>query len=504
MKFDKSKIEFIGLISGLCVLLFFLIFDPISDPASNKMAGVALLMAIWWMTEALPLAATSLLPLFLYPFLEILPAKEISQQYINSTIFLFFGGFVLALAMKEWDLHKRISMHLIKLMGGGAKGILAGFMISSWLLSMFITNTATTIMMLPIALAVIIELESRIGEESSKNFAILLMLGIAYSASMGGVSTLVGTVPNLAFKSIFEEQYPNGPEISFASWMGFALPISVMMMLLLWFLMTKVLFIIDKNIQVDSSIINKELIALGKIQREEFTVLLIMTFTSLMWIFRKDIDLGFMLIPGWSSSLSFKEYIDDSTIAILMSSLLFILPANPKKKGRRAILGAEIIREIPWDILLLFGGGFALAKGFQITGLSELIGTYLASFGNFPGYIVAFIVCFVIIFLTELTSNTATTYTFLPILISISATMQINPLLLMIPATISASFAFMLPVATPPNAIVFSSGKLKIADMVKAGIWINLISAFLIHILFYFVGGFVLDIDPGIYPDWAK
>lgn len=504
MKIKKEIIERIGLYVGLFVFLFFLIFEPLNAAKStNNMAGAALLMAIWWMTEALPLAATSLVPLFLFPLLSIEDSKTTSLQYINSTIFLFLGGFILANAMKQWDLHKRISLTIIKKIGGGTKSILAGFMISAWFLSMFLTNTAVTIMMLPIALAVIMELEETVGEEKSRTFSIALMLGLAYSASMGGIATLVGTVPNLAFKTIFEEQYPGGPEISFATWMGFALPISVIMLVLLWFVLTKIVFKFDNNLKVDTNLINDQYNKLGRMTYEQKIVVGVMSTTALLWIFRKNISFGLFTIPGWSTIMPFKEYIDDSTVAIFMSVLLFMIPSKSTLNNRR-ILNSDIINKLPWDILLLFGGGFALAKGFQTTGLSELIGNSIGTLGNVPGYVVAFVVCFIIIFLTELTSNTATVYTFLPILASISAAMKIDPLLLMIPATLSASFAFMLPVATPPNAIVFSSGRLKIADMVRAGIWLNLISAFLLHILFFFIGGYILGIDSSIFPDWAK
>jgi len=487
MKFTKEKIEKTGLILGIASFLIILIFKPIEDLGANQMAAVAALMAIWWITEAIPLAATSLIPLLAYPFLEIMNSKEIALQYMNNTIFLFLGGFLLALGMEKWNLHKRISLAIINAIGGGAKGILLGFMISTWLMSMFITNTATTMMMLPIAMAVIFEMEAILDKKEAKNMAIVLMLGIAYSASMGGIATLVGTIPNMAFKSIYEGTFPNSPEITFTHWMSFGLPLSAIMMVVLWLVLTKILFTIPKNMAFDKDVLRKEKRSLGRMSIEEKIISIVMAMTSLLWIFRKDIVFGWGSIPGWSGFVPGAENIDDSTIAIAMSLLLFIIPSSGKKAKSKRLLDKDVIPRIPWDILLLFGGGFALAKGFQTTGLSEIIGNSFTGLAGVHPIFITFAVVLVIIFLTELTSNTATTYTFLPILASISVSLGIDPLTIMIPASIAASFAFMLPVATPPNAIVFGSGKLEISDMVRAGLWINIISAILIPLFFYFL-----------------
>lgn len=505
IKLEKKEIEAIGLIIGPLFALIFYYLGIVESPLANAMAGVTILMAIWWMTEAVPLSVTSMLPLILFPFLEIHSANETANQYINSTIFLFLGGFLLAQAMERWELHKRISLYIIRFLGGDAKGILRGFFLSSWLLSMFITNTATTIMMLPIGIAVIKGLEGKFSDKAVHNFGVALLLGIAYSSSIGGIATLVGTVPNIAFKSIFEMTFPAAPEISFVKWMSFALPMSVVLMVVVWFVLNNFLFKIDDEISVDKQYINKEIKKLGKISIQETIILYTMVSASLLWIFRVNVDLGFMTIPGWSNILPDPSLVDDSTVAIGLSILLFIIPATLSNLGTDfRLMTKDTIINIPWDILLLFGGGFAMAKGFQTTGLSEIIGNGFAGMQNVPPLLISFFICFVVIFLTEFTSNTATTYTFLPILASISVAIDVNPMILMIPATISASLAFMLPVATPPNAIVFGSGKIKIAEMANTGLWINIIAAILVPLLFALISNYILDIDMGVNPSWAE
>lgn len=442
-------------------------------------------MAIWWMTEALPLAVTSLVPLVLYPILGINKGNEIASAFFNSTNFLFMGGFLIALAMQEWNLHRRIALFIIKSIGGGTTGIISGFMLSAFLLSMFISNVATTVLLLPIGMAVIFKMEEQYGITKTKNFSISLMLAIAYSASIGGVATLVGTAPNLALQRIHAINFPNDSEITFANWLSIGLPISIIMVVIVWFLLNKFLYKIDKSVKIEKKQILNEYKLLGKFKFEEKTVLTILSLTGLLWLSRKNLDLEFIELPGWSNLFEFSSYIDDGTVAISMALLLFILPA---KKQKRKILTGEIISKIPWDILLLFGGGFALAEGFQSSGLSDQIGNTFSIFRHIPDIVLVFSVCLVLTFLTELTSNTATTYTILPILASLAPAFGVEPLLLMLPATISASFAFMLPVATPPNAIVFGSKKLKIRHMIKAGIFLNLIGVLVVSMFYYFWG----------------
>lgn len=499
---NKNKIEKVGLTFGFLVFFGVLIFQPIEDITINNMAACTLLMAIWWMTEALPLAATSLAPLILFPVLGILSAKETANEFINSTIFLFLGGFILALAIEKWDLHKRISLNIIRYLGKSPKRMVLGFMVSSWIMSMFITNTATTIMMLPIGLAVIKELEIEFGTANTKTMSIALLLGIAYSASIGGIATLVGTVPNMVFVRIFETSFPFGPDISFGKWFIFGFPLSIISMIILYFILTKYLYKIDDRIKIDRGLINKQLKALGRMAYEEKAVFLTMGVTALLWIFRKELVIGVITVPGWSGLLPFGDMIDDATVAIASSVVLFLIPVKNKKMGHKFILDQKIFKKIPWDIILIFGGGFALAKGFQTSGLSVLIGTQFSSLSGIHPIVFTLLICALIIFLTEVTSNTATTNTFLPILASMSVAVGINPLLLMVPATIAASFAFMLPVATPPNAIIFSSERIKINEMIRAGFVLNIVLIFVITSVFYLLGLYVFNIDLNIMPGW--
>lgn len=440
---------------------------------AEKIAAVAILMSIWWITEAIPLSVTSIIPLVLFPLSGALTAKTTSEAYINSTIFLFMGGFIIAIAMEKWNLHKRIALNVIGFVGSKPSKIILGFMIAAAFISMWISNTATAVMILPIGLAIISKLENEIGKENTKRFSIALMLGIAYACSIGGIATLIGTPPNLVFQRIYKINFPEQPEILFGEWMKFAVPISMVMLILVWLLLTKIFYRSDKDFFVDKEVIDSEKTKLGKMTYEEKIVAIIFIATSFLWIFRVELDLGILKIPGWSSIFPLKDFIDDGTVAMTMSFLLFVIPS--KNKNGSYILDHTAIRKIPWEIILLFGGGFALAEGFVSSGLSELIGKQFESLRGVNIIFIVASVCFVLTFLTELTSNTATAQILLPILASLSVNLQIDPLLVMIPATISASFAFMLPVATPPNAIVFSSERLRIIDMAKTGLVINFI-----------------------------
>lgn len=491
----------IGLVIGAAVFLCILVFINL-DPASPKVtytAAVASLMAIWWMTEAIPLAATSLIPLILFPLLGILNGEEIAGEYINSVIFLFLGGFMLALAMEEWDLHRRIALKIINTLGGSPASIVIGFIIATAFLSMWISNTATALMMLPIGLAIIRKMENEFSAETTKNFSITLMLSIAYACSIGGIGTLIGTPPNLVFVRIYQIVFPEAPVISFGSWMIIALPISILMLVLISFLLLKVFFKFDKNLKVDPHFIKEEYLKLGKITFEEKTVAIIFGTTALLWIFRGDLNFGFIVIPGWERILPYPGYINDGTIAIGMALLLFLIPS---KRENRALLDTKIFSKVPWGIILLFGGGFALAEGFTRSGLSDFIGKNFHDLGNLSPILIVLITATVINFLTELTSNTATAQMILPIMASVSVAVGIHPLFLMVVATLSSSMAFMLPVATPPNTIIFASERIKIADMIKAGFAVNIMGVILVTLLIYFIGNILFDFSS--IPGWAK
>lgn len=473
-------------------------FDP-ARPQINSMAAIAALMAVLWITEAIPLAATSLIPIIFFPLTGILSTEEIASSYINSIIFLFLGGFLIAIAMEEWNLHKRIALKIIMLFGGSPSSIIFGFMSAGAFLSMWISNTATALMLLPIGLAVIQKLEAEFDNERTHNFGINILLAFAYSSSIGGIATLIGTPPNLVMVKTLEVLFPKSPAISFGNWMLLAVPISLLMLISAGIILTKVLFKLDKKIQLANEFIKSEYHQLGKLSFEQKTVSLIFFITAIFWIFRSDIFLGFTTIPGWSNLISTSELIKDGTVSITMAFILFLIPS---KSGKRALLDTAAFTKVPWGVILLFGGGFALAKGFTATGLSEFLGHQLTGLSGVSPIFIIIIIATFVTFLTELTSNTALTQMVLPIVASVSVAIGLNPLLLMFTATLSASMAFMLPVATPPNTIIFSGGRIKIIEMVKAGFLLNLAGIVVISLCVYFLGGLLFDFEN--FPSWAK
>lgn len=502
----KSSTQKIGLIFGPVLFIFillFLNFDP-NNPLLTRMAAVAILMAVWWITDAIPLFATALLPIILFPLLGIMKTNATAPVYFNSTIFLFVGGFMIALTMEKWALHRRIALFIIRLVGGGPTRIVLGFMIASSFLSMWISNTATAIMMVPIGLAIVLRMEENFGLDETRKFTSSLMLGIAYGCSLGGIATLVGTPPNLSFSRIFQITFPGAEPIAFGTWFVMGLPISIVMIIIVWLMLTKIFFRTPPELTVDRSVVDKEYKELGGMSFEEKAVLIIFSLTAILWVFRKKIQFGILSIPGWSQLLPFPDLIDDATVAIFMALIMFLIPTRSKEAEYPTVMGPDVIRKLPWNIVLLFGGGFALAKGFQTTGLSAFIGNQFSGLAGMPPIFMIVIICFGLTFLTELTSNTATTEMILPILASVAVAMKTNPLMLMIPATISASCAFMMPVATPPNAIIFGSGRIKISEMARVGVFINIIGIFIITLMFYFIGTKVFSIDASILPEWAE
>ena len=497
----STGVQKAGLILGPVVFILILLLDlEPCKPAVTRMAAVALLMAMWWITDAIPLVVTALLPMVLYPTLGIMTGKAIAPEYMNSTIFLFVGGFMIALAMERWNLHKRIAFLIICFIGGGPSRIILGFMVAAGFLSMWISNTATAIMMLPIGMAIVSQMEDEFGVEKSHNFTLALMLGIAYACSSGGIATLVGTPPNLVLQRVFEMTFPKASPITFGQWFLMGLPLSIVMGATIWLLLTKVFFRFPKELKVDRDVVKSGYSRLGPVSYEEKVVTIIFACTALLWIFRKKLVLGFATIPGWSRLLPFPEMIDDGTVALFMAIILFFIPA---KGGSARIIDASIFQKLPWNIVLLFGGGFALAKGFQDTGLSTLIGNKMIGLSGVHPIVMIADVCLLLTFLTELTSNTATSQMILPILASLAFAVKVHPLFLMIPASLSCSFAFMLPVATPPNAIIFGSKRIKIIEMARVGVFINLIGVLIITFFFYFIGRFIMGVDLNTFPEWA-
>jgi sodium-dependent dicarboxylate transporter 2/3/5 len=475
----------------LIVLLFDL--EP-GNPTITPMAGIAVWMAIWWMTEAIPLAATALLPVVLYPLLGVMDGRAVAPIYFNHIILLFLGGFLVALAMERWNLHRRIALRILLVFGSRPSDLLMGFMVATAFLSMWISNTATTMMMVPIAGSVLATVETKSGKLSTG-----LLLGIAYSASIGGVATLVGTPPNLSFSRILQIQFPNAPEISFGSWMVFGAPVAVTFLVIAWVLLTRLY--VESNVSaIDSGHLRQEYDGLGRMGREERCVLVVFVSLALLWVFRKGLRIGGLGIPGWSEWLPYPGYVNDGVVAIGMALILFVIPSRRSDSGR--VLDWEIARKLPWHIVLLFGGGFALAQGFVDSGLSAWIGGQLVGLRSVHPILLVVLICLLITFLTELTSNTATAEMFLPILGSLALAIQINPLFLMIPATLSCSFAFMLPVATPPNAIIFGTNRVRISDMARTGIWLNVIGVLIAAFGVVLLGPTAFGIDLSVSPGW--
>jgi sodium-dependent dicarboxylate transporter 2/3/5 len=474
---------FIGVMAFFIVMLIFDLGDEYKN--AQLVGSVAILMSILWITEALPLAVTALIPLILFPLTGAMSATTISQAYMNSTIFLFMGGFIIAIAMERWNLHKRIALNLIYFIGTSPSKIILGFMCATAFISMWISNTATALMILPIGLAILIKMEDQFGRENTVKFSTALMLSIAYSASIGGMGTLIGTPPNLVFARIYKITFPDQPAILFGDWMKFAVPIMITMLFITWFLLTKVFYRFGGGMNINRDIIKSEKEKLGKMSFEEKAVLVVFLLTSILWIFRSELNLGLFTIPGWTAIFPNADFIDDGTIAVTMAVILFLIPAKSDSAYNDFLLDFSTISKIPWDIILLFGGGFALAEGFVGTGLSKLIGQQFAGLSSVPIVLLIALICFAVTALSELTSNTATAQIVLPILASLSIELNIEPLLLMIPATLAASFGFMLPVGTPPNAIVFSSKRFRVIDMVKTGVLIDILSVFVITFFIY-------------------
>jgi sodium-dependent dicarboxylate transporter 2/3/5 len=357
--------------------------------------------------------------------------------------------------------------------------------------------------MMPIGLAIILEMEKDFGEEDTHAFSVGTMLGIAYACSIGGIATLVGTPPNLSLARIFQITFPDAPPLVFGQWVVMALPISIVMLVTAWLLITKVFFRVPEHVTVDQTVVEGQTKSLGPVAYEEKAVLVVFALTAFLWVFRLPLQLGVITIPGWSQLLPFPDLIDDGTVAIAMAGILFLIPTRTPGAVAPTLAGRDIIPRLPWNIVLLFGGGFALAYGFQVTGLSILIGNAFAGLAGVPPFILILMVCLSITFLTELTSNTATTEMILPILASVAVATNVHPLLLMIPATLSTSCAFMMPVATPPNAIVFGSDRVRIPEMARIGLVLNLIGALVIAVVFLVLGTAVFGIESGVMPEWA-
>ncbi|MDD4144601.1 MAG: DASS family sodium-coupled anion symporter [Prolixibacteraceae bacterium] len=504
VRHKRLRLQKVALILGPLLSLLIILFADL-DPDNKTVTytfAIALLMALWWITEAIPLAATALLPVALFPLFGIVDGKTVSSIYFNHVIFLFIGGFLMALAMERWDLHRRIALRILILFGISPGRILMGFMLATAFLSMWMSNTATTMMMLPIALSVILKLEEDLGSKKTHKYFTGLLLSIAFSASIGGIATLVGTPPNLSFVRIAAIIFPEMPEISFADWFIFAVPITLILFFAAWIILYLMYRPVEKWESMNITSFKKEYALLGKPKPEEKIVLLLFVTLAFLWIFREGFHMQAINIPGWANLFNTPSYINDGTVAMFMALLLFVIPSKTERGER--LMNWETANKIPWGIVLLFGGGFALAQGFVESGLSVWFGEQLAGLAGLDPVVLTLANVTLMSLLTQLTSNVATTEMILPILAGLSVTIKMNPLLLMIPATLTASLAFMLPVATPPNAIVFGSNRIQIKDMVKAGVLLNIAGIILATLFIFLWGTTVFGIDVTVFPEWAK
>ncbi|MCB8994130.1 MAG: DASS family sodium-coupled anion symporter [Bacteroidales bacterium] len=490
--------KYIGLLTGLALFLLILFLpnpSGMSTEAKNALAVVTL-MTVWWIAESIPIYATAFIPLVLYPLFKVLPAGETAENYGHSYVLMMLAGFLLAKAIESSNLHKRIALILMNSLGASRKRLMLSLMIATAFISMCIANVTSALLMLPIALAIISRDEEVTGGKTS--FSTAMMLGTAYSASIGGVATLIGSPTNLIFLGIMEKLFPNAPPISFLTWLKIGLPVTIIFLPVVWYFLVRY-FKIKGSIAGSHAIVKEELKSLGIMSSAEKRVMMVFAVTTLGWIFRDDLVFGQFKIPGWSEILGLQNYVHDSTVAMASAIVLFAMPDG---KGSR-LLEWKSASQIPWGVVMIVGGGYAIAAGFQSTGLASWMGNQLAFISDYPFWLVLIIVVAFILFFTEINSNTATANIFLPVLASIAVAGHTNPLLLMIPATFASTFAFMMPAGTGPNTVIFASEKVSIVEMVRCGFWLKLISLVLLTLILYFIIIPILNLETGL-PVWAQ
>ena len=491
----SSLVGWIGRLLGpvLAVTVYFALDGAEGLTADGRtVAAIGTLMAVFWMTEAMPLPATSLVPLVLFPMSGVLSFSEAATPYASQYIFLFMGGFMIAQAIERWDLHRRIALVTVLAVGTQPVRLVAGFMLATAMLSMWISNTAATMMMLPIALSSIGLLlkDSEDPEDpdgGADNFAVCLLLGIAYAASIGGTGTLIGTPPNVIMAGFLHEK---GIDVGFGRWMLLGVPLAAVFLTITWYCLTHWIYPIrQREFPGGRQLFRRQLDELGPVSRGQWSVLVVFVLTAVMWIVRKPLTDSAWLVDRVPAVAN----LNDAVIALGGALLLFLIPID----FRRGVfaLDWESARKLPWGVLLLFGGGLSLAAAVGQTGLTEWFGSLVSGLAGLPHLAIVAAVVVLVILLTEVTSNTATTTALLPILFGVALGLKIDAVTLLVPATIAASCAFMLPVATPPNAIVFGSGRVSIGQMVAAGVWLNLIGAALIVAAIYALGARVLGIS---------
>ncbi|MBL9187809.1 MAG: SLC13/DASS family transporter [Opitutaceae bacterium] len=480
-----------GWILGPGALLITLLLPPPDGLSVEgwRTAGAAMLMAVFWICESVPIPVTALLPLVLFPALHLGDIRESAAPFANPVIYLFLGGFLIALAMQRWGLHRRVAINLIGVMGTRPARLVGGFLLASAVVSMWVSNTATALMMLPIAVSIIQMIPATSGHPRARQaFAAALMLAVAYGATTGGMATLIGTPPNALLAAYVGKVY--GISIGFGQWMLLGVPVVLVTLPAVYLVLTRVSFKLDQGeIPGMADRIRTERAGLGSWSRGEIGVLVVFVLTALGWIFQ----------PLLAKSL---PLLSDTTIAIMGGLALFFIPINLKRG--EFLMNWEATKGLPWDVLLLFGGGLSLAGNIEKHGLSRYLGTLCAGLEGIPMIAILCVICFGILMLTELTSNTATAATFLPIVAALGITLGENPLLFLICTALAANCSYMLPVGTPPNAIVFGSGCITLPQMAKAGIWLNVLLVPILIGLVLLLGGVVFGIEPGAIPAWVR
>ncbi len=456
MKPKSGRVQVLGLWLGPILALATFAGCSLSglNPKASLTAGITMLCAVWWILEPIPIPVTSLIPFALFPVAGVLDHKTVATAYGHHLILLLMGGFLLSTAMESSGAHRRVAMTMLKVFGGRSRRrVVAGFMVACALCSMWISNTATVLMMIPVAGAIL-------EQDEDESFVRALLLGLAYSASIGGMGTLVGTPPNIVFSGVYREE--TGVEVGFASWMVIGIPVVVVLLPMAWFFLTRKLSR-GRELRIPE---------LGRARKKEKRVLLVFAWTILLWVTRSA------PFGGWSHLLGMPG-VGDSSIALQSVILMFLIPDG---EGEH-LLEWETAKKIPWGLLLLFGGGIAIARAFMASGLSDALGQGLSGLAELPAFWMTLLLCLSVTFLTEVTSNTATTTLLMPVLAAAAKADSIEPALLMVPATLSASCAFMLPVATAPNAIVFGTGKVSTKEMARAGLFLNLFFALVLALL---------------------
>ena len=486
MKLNKN---IIGLILGpilFSVIMIFVDAEGLSFEAKCILASTAW-MAIWWVTECVPISVTALLPIVLFPLTGGMDLATTTAAYGHKLVFLFVGGFLIALAIEKWHLHKRLALNIIRVTGSNKSRVILGFMLATAFLSMWISNTATSIMILPVGLAIISQLKDdpKTVENENEVFGKSLMIAIAYSASIGGMATLIGTPPNMVLAGVVEESY--GIKLNMFDWMKFGVPLSSFLLFVCWLYLTKIAFKFkNEEFSAGKEEILRQINKLGKFSNEEIKVLIVFTLTALGWIFRGSIETIFPMI-------------DDTIIAIFFAVTLFIIPTKNQKTNTTLLVWNDTVK-LPWGILILFGGGMAIASAFGKSGLALWIADLLTNLNDVSLFLIILIIVTSINLLTEVTSNMATTAMLLPVLVTIALAIDVHPYFLLVAATLAASCAFMLPISTPPNAVVFGSGFLKIEDMFKKGVWMNLISIITITLVVYYTLPYVFEMTAELLP----